>query len=583
MSASTQPIARVPAWRAFIMGIVGLLAVGIGIAAGGFLLATRTAAVGAGAAYVRADVPFFVEMRLEPSVAQDGALRELLARFPPIEGVDPDQPLYSQLTARLDEVLASEDAGVSWADDIAPWFDGHVAVAVTSIPAEALAPVDPMAVPPLPGFVTFLGVTDAAAADAGIDRLVAASPEAMTFTEIDHGGVTIHVADGTDAGAYAITDDQVLLAASADEISAALDVRAGGDGALAQASDMSSLTDVLPADWLMFATYDLTQVIADAINASAQAGPEIPAALAGLVENQSLRGAMAVSASGERILLDVAADPPTGDFTLVNDERSLASEIPADALYFADGGNLGPALSATVTALKEAIAATPEGEEGIRAAEGALGAELGELVSWIGDGAMAVGHDGAEPYAGILLVPTDVDQAQRRLGQLVTFARLAATDPSLGITVEEAEVAGTTVTTIRWESAGGAPVAMVPIPSGAVIQMAITDDRVIIGFGSSFVARVLELDPADGLATVPRYADAVAELGGTPNAGVVWLDLAGTREAIELAAEPMLGMMDPDGVYDSAIRPWLVPLDRITSVTRVEGEAVLQRAALFVE
>lgn len=583
MPGSVQPIARVPAWRVVIIGIVGLLAVGIGIAAGSFLLATRTAAVGAGSAYVPADVPFYVEMRLEPSVAQDGALRELLSRFPTVEGVDLDQPLYPQLTARLDEMLAGEDAGVSWAEDVAPWFDGHAAVAVTDIPAEALAPVDPMAVPSVPGFVVFLGVTDVVAADAGIDRLVAASPEAVTLTELDHGGVTIHVAEGTEAGAYAITDDQVLVAANADDIIAALDLRAAGNGALAQTTEMASLTDALPADWLMYVTYDLTDVLAQSLAASAETDPAAAAAFEDLLANQSLRGAMAVSASGERLLMDVAADPPTADFALVNDERSLAAEVPADALYYAEGGNLGPGLSAFVASIKAAIAATPDGANGISAAEGALGEDLEELVSWIGDGALVIGADGAEPYAGMLLVPTDVDQAQRRLGQLVTFARLAASDPSLGITVEESDVAGTTVTTFRWESGAGAPDVMMPTPTGAVVQLAITDERVIIGFGESFVGRVLELDPADGLAAQPRYAGAIAELGGASNVAVGWFDVMGTREAIELAAAPMLEMIDPDGMYESDIRPWLLPLDRLASVTRVDGEAVITRSALFVE
>ena len=108
MSASIRPADGMPAWRIAVIGAVGILAVGIGIAAGSFLLNTRSAAVGAGAAYVPADAPFYVEMRLEPSAEQDAALRELLGRFPPIEGVDLDQPLYTQMVERIDEMLAAE-------------------------------------------------------------------------------------------------------------------------------------------------------------------------------------------------------------------------------------------------------------------------------------------------------------------------------------------------------------------------------------------------------------------------------------------------------------------------------------------
>ena len=100
MTAPINPASGLPAWRLAVIGAVGVLAVAIGIAAGSFLIATRTAAVGGGASYVPASAPFYFEMRLDPSAAQDGALRELLGHFPAIEGVDLDRPLYEQMTAR---------------------------------------------------------------------------------------------------------------------------------------------------------------------------------------------------------------------------------------------------------------------------------------------------------------------------------------------------------------------------------------------------------------------------------------------------------------------------------------------------
>lgn len=40
--------------------------------------------------------------------------------------------------------------------------------------------------------------------------------------------------------------------------------------------------------------------------------------------------------------------------------------------------------------------------------------------------------------------------------------------------------------------------------------------------------------------------------------------------------------MDPGGLYQTEIRPWLLPLDRIVSVTRLEGDVHVQRGALLV-
>lgn len=585
MSATVRSTAGLSAWRVAVIGLVGALAVGIGVAAGSFLLTARAAAVGSGAAYVPADAPLYFEMRLEPSEAQDAALRDVLAHFPPIEDVDLDRPLYAQMTEKIDEMLLAEGAGVSWASDVAPWFDGHVAMALTDFPLEAMeAPVDPMAMPEVPPFVVLLGVTDATAAASAIDRLLAeAGPDAPTFTESQHLGFTIRSSDGADGGAYALADDQLVVAADADGVRAALDTHASGAGTLAEMAEITRLTDALPTDWLAFVSYDMTDLMAQAFSQAGDQEPEMAAAFESLLEHQSLRGAMAFSADGDRLLMDAASEPPTGPFAVANADRGLAAEVPGDTLYYSEAGNLGAAWAGVIEPIKQAVAATPEGAEQLQTMEAALGADLEELVSWIDDGAVAIGYDGSQPYGGLVLVPNDVEAAQRRLGQLGSFASLGALDPHSGIGVEEAEVAGVTVTTITWDSQDDEAMMMPPMPTGIVLEYALTDDRALIGIGDVFVRRVLELDAADSLAQVPRYADAIATMGGAENTAVMWLDLAGTRDALESALGPMIDSADPDGLYESEVRPWLLRLDRVVSVSRLEGDVLVQRTALLVE
>jgi hypothetical protein len=156
-------------------------------------------------------------------------------------------------------------------------------------------------------------------------------------------------------------------------------------------------------------------------------------------------------------------------------------------------------------------------------------------------------------------------------------------DPTSGITVEEAEMAGATVTTITWTDPNAMPMEDLPVPTGLAVQVTVTDERAIIGLGETFVGRVLQIEAANSLAAEPRFADAMAELGPTSNAGVAWLDLAGTREAIEAAIGPMLGLPDPDGAYETEIQPWLLPLDRLVTVTVLDGEILVQRSALLIE
>jgi hypothetical protein len=584
VTANLRPAARPGAWRILVIGLVAVLAVGIGTAAGAFLLNSRVSGAGEAATYVAADAPIYFELRLDPSADQDAAVRELLARFPPIEALDLDRPLYDQLGEVIDEQLAGQDElELSWAADVEPWFDGSLAFAVTDISLEAMAETDdPVAMRELPGMLAVIGVTDADAARATVDRLAdEAAAHDVELVESEHRGVTIF--SHAEEGAYAVTDDAILFAPDAAAVVAALDIHDDPGAGLATTDQLEAAIDALPADWLAFSAFDFSGMMAAGF-ADAADGEDAAAvaAMQALIEHQPMRGAMAVTAQGDRMAIDGVSDAPTGPFAVENADRGLASEVPADTLYYVESGNIGEALGAVLEAVKGAAATDPETAEQIMMAEAALGAELPALVAWIDDGAIAAGWDAASPWAGIVLVPSDVDAADRRLGQLATFATLAGLDPSSGVSVTESEIAGEEVTTIRWAGPDDLEAFGEPL-SGIVIEYTVTDDRAIIGIGDAFVRRVLELDAADSLATDARYAATIEELGGTSNASVAWLDLAATREAVMAAVAPMMASIDPDGEFAASVEPWLLPLDRFASVTVLDGDVLVQRAALFIE
>jgi hypothetical protein len=559
-----------------IVGAVALLAAAIGLAAATFVFTSRASATGGAAAYVPPDATFYVELRVEPSPAQDAALRDLLGRFPAIEGLDLDRPLTDQLTEMLDAKLAGDGLELSWNEDVAPWTDGRLAVAVLELPAELM---DPMAGPmaaSAPPAVAMLGVTDADAAREAVGRIMdeAGAPET---TSTEHRGVTINTA--ADDGAYAITDDQLIVAQSADAIAAALDTEASGE-TLAEREEVLAHVAALPTDWLAFGVFDMSDALGAALDAAGEADDAGAASLSRLLEHQSYFGAFTVTATDAGIAFDAAGPPATGPFAPEEAERSFASEVPGDALYYSEGGNLGEALTEMISVMKDAAASDPDGAAGIDTAESVLGAELEELVAWVGDGALAIGWDGEQPYGGLVLEATDVDAAQRRLDQLATFAGLAAMDPSTGITIEEAEVAGTTVTTITWSDAS---TEMVPMSiAGLAVQYAVTGDRVVVGVGDRFVGRVLELDAGTSLAADARYADAVASLGGPSTVGTTWIDIAGIVET----TRPLLSELgvQMDGVEVGGEDPftWLEPIDRLVTVGKLDGDVLVQRSVLFI-
>jgi hypothetical protein len=580
---ATQTTTSAPAWRAAVIGVVAVLAVGIGIAVGAFLMSARDIAVGSGASYVPATAPVYFEVRLEPSEAQDAALREFLGHFPEIEGVDLSQPLYGQLTAALDEEVAASDSDFSWSADIEPWFDGRVGFALLEFPDAALDPTMPE--PEAFGStsaVVLVAITDPAAAESSLQRIITESGQPVTFTDQEHAGVTIHV-DEDSTAAYAVTDDQLLVATSADDIIAALDAHANRSTTLSESGSITALTEWLPEEWLVYGIYDFTDVLASAFEGPAAASPGADV-MRDLMANQSLRGAMALTVDGDRVSLPMTSDVPTGAFTVTNADRGLADEVPGDALYYAEGGNVGESLSSLVRTLKELLATMPEAAGQLDMAEGALGGNLEELVEWIGDVATAGGFDGEQPWGGAIIVPTDMESARRTMDRLETLAGLTTLDPSIGITVDQRDVGGVEITSLTWHdpNASTEPSEATPFaPPEVVIEWAVTDDRVLLGIGDRFVERALGQGAAGSLAETAGYSDAVADLGGSTNAGVTWIDLRGLR----LAVETTLGAMDPSGMemYETEVLPWLEPLDRFVSVVRVDGDVLLTNAVLLVD
>lgn len=562
------------AWRAAAVAVVAVLAIGIGVAAGSFLLTSRVP-LGGAAAYVPASAPLYIEVRVQPSDAQDAALREVLARFGPIDGIDLDRPLHDQLVARLDRMLADEGVDASWSRDVAPWFDGHLAIAVTSFDATLVTGDE--STKGTPPAVVLLGVTDASAAQATIDRwrsLDGAPP----VTDTQHDGTTIHVVGGDEPGAFALAGDQVLLGTDEASIVALLDAHADPASTLARRDGIAEMAAALPSDWLAFATYDLTSIVTSALDevtgGDGSAGP-----LDALLEHQPLRGAVAVTAGGDRIGLDVATDQPTGPFAAENGDRGLAANVPGTALYYSETVNLGAALGAILDEAASSASAAPATGTDDDMLGAALGGELADLAAWIDDAAFVIGVDDGTPYAGLVVVPTSTEAAQRQLSQLTSLAALGAMDPDSGVTVTTEPVAGVEVTTLRLGGPLPVPDAPIDVPANIALQWAVTANRAYIGIGDTFVTDALTLADGASLADQPRFAEAVAQLGGASNAGVTWVDLDGLVSALP----GLLGPMSPDlgGTLDELEA--LGPLDRFVSVSRVEGSLLVQRAALLLD
>lgn len=566
---------RMSRWQLAVIGAVVALAAGIGLVLGFTLVGQRGAgALGIAASYLPADTVMYGETRLDLSPAQAGSLRAILHRFP---AADEDMVFLDVIGDALDQGFTAAGSSLTYDKDVAPWFDGRVAFAALDYPVAAT--MDPSN-QTLPSVAAMLGVKDAAAASAFGDalRALGSSQSGVTLTSSQHAGVTIwSSAEPSNANvgfAYAVTADELLIANDRDTVETLLDSHAGSQS-MATRQDLQQLIGHLPTDWLGFFAVDTRQMVEQLRAQLESSDPSVAALLDPYIAQVPALAVGSLTLEDDAVVLNGASSLPSGDFAPANSRRDLAGRVPADTLFFADGAQVGDGLSRVIISLKAALAAQPGGNDvvsQVKQAESALGANLEDFVSWIGDGALAVGATNGVPYGGLVLKADDVAAATKRLDQLRALAALGS-DQSVSVTTET--VAGVDVTTIRAATDVG-PGADMGMPE-TVVQYAIKDGTVLIGFGDQFIGRSLGLAEADSLAATPRFQQAVARFGGDDNAGTTFVDLAGIRQAVEHSMGPML-----PSDYAQQIKPNLEPFDYLANVQQVEGGVLVTHGGVVL-
>jgi hypothetical protein len=463
---------------------------------------------------------------------------------------------------------------------VAPWFDGTFAFAMLDYPLNA----DPANLS-MPSMLGMFGVRDAEAAGELIETLRSeAAEQGSTFSSSDHRGVTIWSLDVEPdpnlpmqnlGFAYAVTDDQLLLANGAETIRSALDAEAGDS--LANTDGVGGLLDALPEERAGTMVVNSAAMISQLRTELEAARPGLAEAMAVYLDAVPPIGVASLAFAEDAVLMDGVTSLPEGPLAPANSQRDLAAMVPGDAIFFADGSRLGPALEQMVLSLKATLALGPMGEQQLAELDGveqALGAELEEYFSWIGDGAMAAGWDGQAPYFGLVLRADDPEAAARRLDQLGALAELAAAGGGAQVGVDTETVDGVEVTRITYQDPLSGDLG--PL-SEVALEYALDGDVALVGIGRDFVRSAVARDPADSLARSDRYGAAVSRFGGSNNSGTFYLDLTGLRLAVE-GAIPQTG--DPG--YAQEVRPNLEPLDVLVGVTRVDGDQVVSRMGLVL-
>lgn len=568
-----------PRWAIAAAGGTVALAAGIGVVLGAFLISGRTAAdAGAAAGYVPADAVAYVEARLDLPGGQRAALEELLGRF---SGIEVDEVLGPGLADRLDGLIDESGVAYSYSADIAPWFDGRVAFALLDagdLSIDAMNPLAPFGrgdasgVTGMPDALVVLGTRDAGATTAFLDRVRGdVEADGATSTSEAYAGTTIWSISGAspagaeaETGAYALSDDQLILSASAATIRTALDVHAGSAESFGARDDVLAAVAELPQDRVATFVSDATPVVAMLREQLASLMPELDAIADVYASGLSMLQVGSLRFEGDRVVADGAGSLPSRG--MANSERTIAEAVPADALLYLDGTGIGPYLADLTAAAKGAAVAAGQ-EAAVAQIEGILGADVEAFVAWIDEAALVAGWDGSAPWGGLLITPTSSDEAELRLGQLRALAGLAGmAGGDIPLTISEEVVDGVDVTRFAVEGMG----------QEVAFEYAISDGRVLFGFGDSFIERVLATDAGASLAMNERFSSAVESSVGASSTSVVWADLAAIRAALAQGLPA-----DEGATFDDKVAPWLEPLDTLIGVMRVDGELVISRGALI--
>ncbi len=551
-----------PRWLIAAVAAVVALAVLIGVVAGIALNSRQTGGSASAAAdYVPADATVYYEIRLDLPGDQRANFETLLGNFP-------SEAKTMLLEGGLDALLDGDTAapsGLHYTTDLKPWFDGSLAMAMVGAPQLSLSGGTSSV---LPDLLAFVGVKDADAARAAIDR-VRTDGGLADATSTTHGGYTIWSVPASQTGApgmglaWTVTDDEVVLGTSSDLVAGALDVHAGSQPSLAGRTEFRDGLGRLPADRVATFSVDSSAILDAMQSEMASAAPSA----APLFDAMTAQAATFVVGSarieGDRLVMDESAALPS-DASVANHDSKLAEAVPGDAFFFATTNDVGTGLASAIQSMMDAFGSSIPADS-LQQMQSVLGGDLTSLVSWIGDAAVVAGQEGSEPYAGLVITPTDAGEASVRLLQLQGLLQLSGSSGGPQVTVTSADHNGTRITTIAF--------ADVPtdISWAGSIQYAVTDTRVVIGTGTSFVARVLDMTKGDSLAGQSRFSNAIDAVGGPANTGMTWLDLAGMRTAAEAA----MGSSLP-----TAADQWIAPFDYFAAAShvdsgRLEGHAVL--------
>lgn len=539
--------------RWLIAGLATILVVGAVITAI-LIYGQRPAAMSALPEYAPASSAVYAELRLDLPGDQRDKVVEFMSNFP---GFADPATFEQKMTDSLDQLLLNTGSGLSWTQDVEPWFGGQIAV-FGSISGEQLS---------TPSITAVLSVKDRAR----LDQLIAARTAS--------GGTTGHYyreipvwTNGSGVGAFTVTNDAFILSLRSEDLHTVLDVKAGAVPSLPTNTDFSESMATLSGDRLAAVYID---------------GDALGGALENLRGNVGLVGGLQTGAPAGKVLVELRAEsdhivvnsrarPAPGSTPLVpmiNGPTTLADRMPPDSMVYVGLHGTGAIVKTSIEQMLTLAGQSGVNTSGLDEIEEYLGMPMEDFLDFVDEAAISFTAGPEGTYSGGLIgTVTDEAVARERLGRVVSAIRLAITfgDVPLPVTIEEVPHGTATLTVFHLDDQPG-----MDLPFSS-ISYTITDGQLLLGV-DSFVTDALDRDPGNSLASQPRFRAAL-DAAGADNWALFYVDIGRAREAFE-------GLMplEQRARYEAEIRQYVAPFSQFILTGSMDGEDTITRMLLFVE
>ena len=417
--------------------------------------------------------------------------------------------------------------------------------------------------------LVLLSVKDGALAQAWFDDLIKEGGVAVT-TET-YGGATI--TKPADSGAQpfglAIIDGKVAVIGDLDSVKAAIDTKGGG--AFAAQDGPKAAFGAADSDHLGFAYMALDPIIEWTIDYQKAMTDAYGGDMGGMMTTQISDALLEQLPEWEAFWVRAEADAMVFEAVLPTTEAMAGADlqpsaalehVPASTVAFVAANDLGAGILKAWDLYKD----EPSMAELVKQVEAAveLAGGLDAIAGWMGDTAFIVDRTETSATGGVVIVPTDADDARQILTSLK--ALIAQAGGAQGVTVREEDYNGVTITIVDAgdiAALAGQSATMIPpgldLPSGHLeLAWAVTDDLVVIGSGPDFVKSILDTTKETSIAGDGDYKALVAR--GEESGGVFYLDLTAIREMSEGLAEDFGADLS---AYERDVKPYLTPFDAI--------------------